>query len=83
MDAGRLPEQVRVRRDKLKRLRERGIERYAVGHPRTHTLARVRAEAGDPAPDSHTGRQVSVVGRVLLKRDRGRAVVGHAPGRLR
>ena len=71
MDVGRLPEQVRVRRDKLQRLRERGIEPYAVGHARTHTLARLRAEAGDLAPDSHTGLQVSVVGRVLLKRDMG------------
>ena len=69
--AERLPEQVRVRRAKLQRLREEGIEPYVIGHARTHTLAEVRSEAGDLAPDTSTGREVSVVGRVLLKRDMG------------
>jgi lysyl-tRNA synthetase class 2 len=69
--AERLPEQVRVRRAKLQRLRALGIDPYALGHSRTHTLAEVRREAGELAPDTSTGRQVSVVGRVLLKRDMG------------
>ncbi|WP_250031326.1 bifunctional lysylphosphatidylglycerol synthetase/lysine--tRNA ligase LysX [Paractinoplanes maris] len=68
----RLPEQVRVRRDKVRRMRERGIDPYPVGHPRTHTLAEVRASAGELAPGTRTGKTVSVVGRVLLKRDLGR-----------
>ncbi|NMO50087.1 bifunctional lysylphosphatidylglycerol synthetase/lysine--tRNA ligase LysX [Actinoplanes sp. TBRC 11911] len=66
------PEQVRVRRDKVRRMRERGIDPYPVGHRRTHTLAEVRAEAGDLPPDTRTGKQVSVAGRVLLKRDMGK-----------
>ncbi|HEY5848592.1 MAG TPA: bifunctional lysylphosphatidylglycerol synthetase/lysine--tRNA ligase LysX [Microlunatus sp.] len=72
MSAHRLPEQMRVRRDKLQRIRERGIDPYPVGYPRTHTLAQVRAEAGEPPPDSHTGVTVSVTGRVLLKRKLGK-----------
>ncbi len=68
-----LPEQMRVRRAKLDRLREQGVEPYPVGFPRTHTLEQVRAEAGDDlAPDTSTGIRVAVAGRVMLKRDMGR-----------
>ncbi|MCO8269114.1 bifunctional lysylphosphatidylglycerol synthetase/lysine--tRNA ligase LysX [Actinoplanes sp. TRM 88003] len=71
--AGRkVPEQIRVRTDKVRRLRERGIDPYPVGHPRTHTLAGLRSETGELPPDTRTGKEVSVVGRVLLKRDMGR-----------
>ena len=72
MSAERLPEQMRVRRDKLDRIRASGIDPYPVGYPRTHTLARVRSETGDLPPDTHTGRTVSITGRVLLKRKLGR-----------
>jgi lysyl-tRNA synthetase class 2 len=67
----RVPEQVRVRRAKVDRLRARGIDPYPVTCPRTHTLAEVRAVAGSHAPDSRSGRRVSVIGRVVLKRDHG------------
>ncbi|HEY6810982.1 MAG TPA: bifunctional lysylphosphatidylglycerol synthetase/lysine--tRNA ligase LysX [Propionibacteriaceae bacterium] len=67
-----LPEQVRVRREKLERLREEGVDPYPVTFPRTHTLAQVRAEAGDLPPDTRTGRRASVAGRVILSRDGGK-----------
>jgi lysyl-tRNA synthetase class 2 len=67
-----LPEQVRVRRQKLERLRAAGVEPYPVGYPRTHTLAQVRAEAGELEADTRTGTIVAVAGRVLLKRDTGK-----------
>src|SRR6187200_706184 len=67
-----LPEQVRVRREKLERLREEGLDPYPVTFPRTHTLAQVRAEAGDLPPDTRTGRRASVAGRVILNRDGGK-----------
>jgi lysyl-tRNA synthetase class 2 len=67
-----LPEQVRVRRAKLDRLRQEGVEPYPVGYARTHTLAQVREQAGELAPDTATGTVVSVTGRVLLKRDTGK-----------
>ncbi|MEP6797964.1 MAG: bifunctional lysylphosphatidylglycerol synthetase/lysine--tRNA ligase LysX, partial [Lapillicoccus sp.] len=72
MSSDHLPEQVRVRRAKLQRIREMGVDPYPVGYPRTHTLADVVAEAGELDPDTSTGVQVSVVGRVMLKRDHGR-----------
>ncbi|AWB92422.1 bifunctional lysylphosphatidylglycerol synthetase/lysine--tRNA ligase LysX [Aeromicrobium chenweiae] len=68
-----LPQQMRVRREKLDRIRASGVDPYPVTAPRTHTLAEVRGLVDDPlAPDTHTGIEVSVVGRVLLKRDLGR-----------
>jgi lysyl-tRNA synthetase class 2 len=67
----RVPEQVRVRRAKVDRLRARGIDPYPVTCPRSHTLAEVCEAAGTLDPDTWTGMQVSVIGRVLLKRDLG------------
>ena len=72
----RLPEQQRVRRAKVDRLRARGVDPYPVSHPRTHTLAQVRAEAGALPPDTATGRRVSVTGRLVRKRDGGRLGFG-------
>ncbi|MEN0129191.1 MAG: bifunctional lysylphosphatidylglycerol synthetase/lysine--tRNA ligase LysX [Brevundimonas sp.] len=67
-----LPEQMRVRRAKLDAIRDLGIDPYPATVPRTHLAAQVREDAGDLAPDSHTGTVVSIAGRVLLKRNMGR-----------
>ncbi|GIG20021.1 lysine--tRNA ligase [Cellulomonas chitinilytica] len=76
MSAHRLPEQQRVRRAKVEGLRARGIDPYPVTYPRTHTLAAVRDDAGELAPDTSTGRRVSVVGRLIRKRDGGKLGFG-------
>ncbi|RMI06552.1 bifunctional lysylphosphatidylglycerol synthetase/lysine--tRNA ligase LysX [Cellulomonas triticagri] len=76
MAAHRLPEQQRVRRAKVERLRARGVDPYPVTSPRTHTLAAVRAEAGDLPPGTATGQHVSVTGRLIRKRDGGRLGFG-------
>jgi lysyl-tRNA synthetase class 2 len=65
-------EQTRIRRDKLDRLTAAGISGYPVGVRRTATNAEVRERFPDLAPDTQTGESVSVVGRVMLKRDGGR-----------
>jgi lysyl-tRNA synthetase class 2 len=65
-------EQMRVRREKLARLQAAGVDGYPVGVRRTTTNAELRARYGDLAPDEQTGEQVSVVGRVILKRDGGK-----------
>jgi lysyl-tRNA synthetase, class II len=67
-----LPEQMRVRREKLDRLRERGVDPYPLGVPRTSSLADVRERHPGLAPDSATGDTVSVAGRIILKRDSGK-----------
>lgn len=69
--AARLPEQVRVRRRKLDRLRELGIDPYPVNYDREVTLGEVRAAHEGLAPDTHTGVQVRIAGRVVAKRELG------------
>lgn len=59
----RLPEQMRVRLDKLKTLQGKGIDAYPVGCPPSHTVAQALAA------DDQAG--VSVSGRVLRIRDFG------------
>jgi lysyl-tRNA synthetase class 2 len=70
--ADELPEQLRVRRAKLDRLREAGVDPYPVGVPRTATLAEVRAAHPDLPPDTTTGEQVGIAGRVLFSRNTGK-----------
>jgi lysyl-tRNA synthetase class 2 len=67
-----LPEQMQVRREKIDWLRAQGIEPYPVGFPRTATIAQVRASHVDLPPDTETGDQVGVVGRVVLARNSGK-----------
>lgn len=76
MDAGvgddELPEQVRVRRAKREELLARGIPPYALGFPRTHTIAQLRAAYPDLAPGAETGAEVAVAGRVIFVRNTGK-----------
>ncbi len=71
LTARRLPDQERVRRAKLARLQAAGIDPYPVGYPRTHALSEVWSATGDLPAGTRTGQVVSVVGRVLRKRDHG------------
>ena len=69
-----LPEQMRVRREKRERLIESGQEAYPVHVDRTHTLAEIRATYDDAGlePDTRTGEQVAVSGRVMFLRNTGK-----------
>ena len=67
-----LPEQMRVRREKLDRLRERGVDPYPVTVRRTTTLGELRERFPDLAADATTGERVAVAGRIVLKRDSGK-----------
>jgi lysyl-tRNA synthetase, class II len=67
-----LPEQVRVRREKLERLREAGIDPYPVAFPRTATVADLRERFGGLGADEFTGENISVAGRVMLSRIGGK-----------
>ncbi len=71
-EADDLPEQMRVRRDKLERLRAAGVEPYPVGVPRTTTLAAIRAAHPDLPQDTSTGQWVAVTGRVIFMRNTGK-----------
>src|SRR5512139_3233881 len=63
---------MRVRREKLDRLRERGIDPYPVGFPRTAMIADIRAKYADLEPDVATGEKVGIAGRVMLSRIGGK-----------
>ena len=67
-----VPEQVRVRREKYDRLVAAGTPPYALGHPRTTSLAELRETYADLETDTATGVQVSVTGRVVLSRTGGK-----------
>jgi lysyl-tRNA synthetase class 2 len=67
-----LPEQLQVRLAKRERLLASGTGPYPPGYPRTDTIAQVRARHPDLAPDTATGEQVGVTGRVMLSRIGGK-----------
>ena len=67
-----VPEQMRVRREKLDRLRAAGIDPYPVGFPRTTTIAELRGRYSDLPLDTATGDTVAITGRVLLSRIGGK-----------
>ncbi len=67
-----LPEQMRVRREKLDRLRESGIDPYPVTFPRTATIAEIRAKHTGLEPGTETGEKAGVTGRVMLIRNTGK-----------
>lgn len=73
--AARQPEQVRVRHDKLERIRAAGTDPYPVGiAQRTHTVAELKAAHPGYPPGTRTGSPVTVAGRVMVVRDLGGVV---------
>ena len=69
-----LPEQIRVRREKRDRLLSEGVQPYPTSVPRTHLLKDLRAryDAQELEPDTRTGEQVAVTGRVIFLRNTGK-----------
>ena len=73
-----LPEQMQVRREKRARILQSGAEAYPIQVERTHTVRQIREtydpalEAGDLAPDTHTGETVAIAGRVIFLRNTGK-----------
>ncbi|HEY0691900.1 MAG TPA: lysine--tRNA ligase [Kribbella sp.] len=69
-----VPEQLRVRREKRDRLLSEGVQPYPISVPRTHTLKelRDRYDGQELTPDTRTGEQVAVTGRVIFLRNTGK-----------
>src|SRR3954462_11924140 len=63
---------MRVRRAKLDRIRESGVDPYPVTVNRTATLADVRAAHPDLEPDTSTGEKVGITGRGIFLRNTGK-----------
>lgn len=70
-DRRRVAEQVRVRMDKVQRLRDREVDPYPPHFGRESLLGEVRARFPDLPADTHTGERTAVAGRVVGKRDMG------------
>jgi len=67
-----VPEQMRVRREKLDRLRAEGVDVYPVRVARTHSLREIRAGYADLEANSQTGTFVGITGRVIFARNTGK-----------
>ncbi|GIH75566.1 lysine--tRNA ligase [Planobispora longispora] len=63
---------MRVRREKLDRLRSEGVDPYPVNFPRTATNAEIREKYADLGADTATGDKVGVTGRIMLSRTGGK-----------
>ncbi len=71
--SGREAETAR-RLQRLDAMRAEGVEPYPYRFDRTHSLVDVRAGWGHLSPGDETEDEVSVAGRVMLKRDTGKLV---------
>jgi lysyl-tRNA synthetase, class II len=60
-----------VRRQKLDRLRELGVDPYPTRFHRTNTSAELAARYADLPPDTETGERATVAGRVYASRNSG------------
>jgi lysyl-tRNA synthetase, class II len=69
-----LSEQEQIRREKLSAIRNAGIDPYPVGFFPDHSVAQIRSEFGDLAPESKTGKIVSIAGRIMLNRVTGKLI---------
>jgi lysyl-tRNA synthetase class 2 len=71
--SGLAAEKVR-RQTRVDELRERGDQPYPYRFDRSHTLAEVRAAHGELEAGNETEHEVTVAGRIMLKRDTGKLV---------
>jgi lysyl-tRNA synthetase, class II len=69
---GRLAEALQARRDKLDRLRERGIEPFALSFEPTAHAAELHDRFGTLQPGASSGEPVRVAGRIALIRRHGK-----------
>jgi lysyl-tRNA synthetase, class II len=68
----KLDDLVATRRAKVAELRETGVEPYPVTFDPTATLAEVRSRFDGLEPDTETGEEVTVAGRLVGKREMGK-----------
>ena len=69
-----VPEQMRVRLEKRQRLPDSGRKAYPISVERSHTIREIREkyDAQELEPDTRTGEQVAIAGRVIFQRNTGK-----------
>ena len=60
----------------LDEMRAKGVNPYPYRFDRSHTLAELRAQWGHLEPGSETEANVSIAGRIMLKREQGKLIFG-------
>lgn len=70
----RLPEQERIRRQKLEQMVERGMDPFVASFQPDTEIGDLRAEFSELAPDSRTGKRVAISGRVMRNRVSGKLI---------
>ena len=69
-----MPEQERVRREKLAQLVAAGLDPFTAGFEPTDEVAAIRRRYPDLSADSRTGQTVAIAGRVMRNRVTGKLV---------
>lgn len=70
----RLPEQERVRRRKLHEMVARGMDPFIAKFAPRDEIGTIRSQFAELGPDSRTGHQVTIAGRVLRNRVSGKLI---------
>src|SRR5207249_1978063 len=71
-EVGREAEVLRARRDSLDRLRERGVEPFAIAFEQEHRAADLQQTYAGLGVEETTSERVGVAGRIVLARRHGR-----------
>lgn len=74
-----LNDQFQVRRDKMNKMREEGIDPFGERYDRSHQSAQIIAEYDEFSKEDLEGKaaQVTIAGRMMTKRGKGRAGFAH------
>lgn len=72
MEQEHLGEQLLLRRQKVKELREQGLEPYALKYPSTHNAREIQ-----DGFDALEGQTLSLTGRIMTRRGHGKACFAH------
>ncbi len=75
--AEELRDLLRVRREKLEELRSSGIEPYPYKYLKTHSSLEILEEYKDLKGDKEGKVEVSIAGRIMTRREHGRATFAH------
>ena len=74
-----LNDQFQVRRDKMNKMREEGIDPFGERYDRSHQSAQIMAEYDEFSKEDLEGKaaQVTIAGRMMTKRGKGKAGFAH------
>lgn len=72
-----LSDLLRIRREKLEEFRAKGMDPFPYSFPKTHTAAEILDKYGNLKEGEESAEDVSIAGRLVLKRGHGKAAFAH------